>query len=208
MRSFRVPMLTLSVRAACLRAVLALVASAPLAFAQQQPPPLAAVARAEQARRKAVATTPGKRYTNADLAGNREGADTGTGTGTPSPVASTPAAGTEAAPAPPTPEPPKDEKPKDEKKDPAYWRQRMATAREQLERTQMFALALESRVNGLWADFTARDDPAQRSVVEQDRQKAIAELERVKREVADQTKAIAAIEDEARRLGVPPGWLR
>jgi hypothetical protein len=30
----------------------------------------------------------------------------------------------------------------------------------------------------------------------------------VRKEIEDGNKAIAAIEDEARRAGVPPGWLR
>ena len=34
------------------------------------------------------------------------------------------------------------------------------------------------------------------------------ELERVKKELVDQQKAITSIEDEARRAGVPSGWLR
>ena len=52
------------------------------------------------------------------------------------------------------------------------------------------------------------DDPAKRSVVERDRQRALGEIERLKKEVAEQTKAIAGIEEEARRAGVPAGWLR
>ena len=53
-----------------------------------------------------------------------------------------------------------------------------------------------------------RDDPAQRAVIEQNRLKAMAELERVQRDVAASTKAIRDIEDEARKAGVPAGWLR
>lgn len=179
--------------------------------AQQQQPPLAEVARVEAARRKTVTTEPGRRYTNANLIGNRERTEPASGQPAPAEGGATPAAGAPAAgggEAKATPPAEPEAKKDDPKKDQAYWRERMTTARQQLERTQMFALALESRVNGLWADFTARDDPAQRGMVEQDRQKAIAELERVKQEVETQTKALAAIEDEARRLGVPPGWLR
>ncbi len=84
----------------------------------------------------------------------------------------------------------------------------MTAARTQLERSRTFADALQSRIAALTVDFINRDDPAQRSVIEQDRTKALAELERVKKEMDDQAKAIAAIEDEARRAGVPPGWLR
>ena len=75
-------------------------------------------------------------------------------------------------------------------------------------RAQTFAEALQTRINVLSADFVARDDPAQRAVIATDRQKALAELDRVKQEIAQFTKGIAATQDEARRAGVPPGWLR
>jgi hypothetical protein len=88
------------------------------------------------------------------------------------------------------------------------WRARITEAREALERSQIFAQALQSRINSLWMDFTSRDDPAQRAVIDAERKKSIAQLDRVKAEIVTQTKAIADIEEEARRAGVPPGWLR
>ncbi len=68
--------------------------------------------------------------------------------------------------------------------------------------------ALQSRINGLLADFTARDDPAQRSVIAENRQKALDELARLQKEQAALEKAIEDIHEEARRLRIPPGWLR
>ncbi len=72
----------------------------------------------------------------------------------------------------------------------------------------MYADALQSKINALWTDFTARDDPAQRAQLELERKRAIAEQERVKGEIEAQKKAIADLEEEARRAGIPPGWLR
>ena len=57
-------------------------------------------------------------------------------------------------------------------------------------------------------DFVNRDDPAQRAVIETDRKTALAELDRVRAEIEKQQKEIVTIEDEARRAGVPSGWLR
>ena len=93
-------------------------------------------------------------------------------------------------------------------KDEAAWRQRMASAREAVERSASFATALQSQINALTIDFINRDDPAQRAQIEQQRVKAVAELERTQREIEANKKAIAAIEDEARKAGVPAGWLR
>jgi hypothetical protein len=155
------------------------------------------VARKEEARRKAVAPKPGKVYTNEDL----RPVDP---TSTPAP-AQAPATAAPAAPAQGKPE----EKPADDpKKDEAYWRTRMAQLRDGLQRAKMFQEALQTRINSLSNDFASRDDPAQRNVVASDRQKALAELDRVKKEIADFEKQITDLEDEARKAGVPPGWLR
>ena len=88
-------------------------------------------------------------------------------------------------------------------KDQAYWSGRMKARARRSNAPQMFADSLQSRINALTTDFVNRDDPAQRAKIETDRNTALAELERVKKEIDEQTKAIAAIEDEARRAGVP-----
>jgi hypothetical protein len=159
---------------------------------------LAAVARKEEARRKEVKQT-SRVITNKDL---RQVA------AVPAPV--TPAPAPTAAPAP-DPAAPAD-KPVDEEaqraQDEQAWRQKMADAKVALERSQMYADALQSKINALWADFTARDDPAQRAQIEIERKRAIAEQERVKGEIEAQKKAIADLEEEARKAGVPPGWIR
>jgi hypothetical protein len=95
-----------------------------------------------------------------------------------------------------------------EEKTEAWWRNRITQAREELRRNEMFLEALQSRINGLTTDFVSRDDPYQRAKIGEDRQKALAEMERVKAEIAANQKQIEGIEEEARKSGVPPGWLR
>ena len=70
------------------------------------------------------------------------------------------------------------------------------------------AAALQNRIDGLWAEFTARDNPLQRSEIEQNRNDAIQELQRTEAEVDRLSQEILDIHEEARRSGVPPGWLR
>ena len=96
----------------------------------------------------------------------------------------------------------------DPAKDEKYWRGRINTAREEIRRNEMFHDALQTRVNALSADFAGRDDPYQRAKIADDRQKALAELARVALEITHSTKQIADIEEEARRAGVPSGWVR
>ena len=98
-------------------------------------------------------------------------------------------------------------KPEEEKGE-EYWRERMSRAREELRRNQMFQEALQTRINSLTNDFSARDDPYQRAQLADDRQKAMAEMARVTEEIESLKKQIADIEEEARQAGVPPGWLR
>jgi hypothetical protein len=156
---------------------------------------LADVARKEEARRKAVPAT--KVYTNKDLSGKR--GDT--------PAAAAPAA--DATPAPPAAAAATEEaKDKGPVKDQAYWSGRMKALQSQVEREQGYAEAMQTRINSLTADFVNRDDPAQRSLIEKDRQKTLAELARLKKSIDDGKKAVADLEEEARRAGVPPGWLR
>ena len=93
-------------------------------------------------------------------------------------------------------------------RDQAYWSGRVSALQVQLDRDQVYADALQTRINALTTDFVNRDDPAQRDVIERDRQKALAELDRLKRAVEADRKALADVQEEARRAGVPPGWLR
>jgi hypothetical protein len=98
--------------------------------------------------------------------------------------------------------------PAERKKEEAQWRERITSARDALERSKTFADALQSRINALNTDFVNRDDPAQRAVIAADRDKALAELGRLKKEIEQHTKAITAIQEEARKAGVPAGWVR
>jgi hypothetical protein len=85
---------------------------------------------------------------------------------------------------------------------------RIAVPRDRVRRDQILFDALQARVDGLSSDLRTRVDPLQRARVDDDRQKAILELERVKTEIEAAKKAIDEIEEEARKAGVPPGWLR
>lgn len=164
------------------------------------------VAKQEEARRKGTATSgkpAGKVYTNEDLRGAPAAASAA------QPSASTPSTPSSATPAAPADAAKPDTKNEpDPRGDQATWQKRRQTLQDALDRSKTFADALQSRVNGLTTDFAARDDPAQRSKVATDRQKALTELERVKREIAQQTKALDDLQEEARKSGVPPGWLR
>jgi hypothetical protein len=158
-----------------------------------QTPSLVELAQKEQERRKTLKGTAAKVYSDKDL-----------------PKSGTPAVASSAPDTTPTVVP--DEKPAEAKsgdqKDETWWRTRITQAREAQRRAEMFAEALQSRINGLTTDVVNRDDPYQRARLADDRQKALAELQRVTGEIEQSKKDIVDIEEEARKAGVPPGWLR
>lgn len=164
---------------------------------------LAAVARKEEARRKAL-TVHGRLYTNADLQSVSDDEPAPASQSAPAAQADTSKSDTAKA---ASADASKDAA-KPEVKDQAYWHKRITDARSRLAQDQLLAEAMQSRINALQAEFTARDDPEQRAVIESNRLKALAELTRLQKQVEDDTKAINDIQDEARRAGVPPGWLR
>src|SRR5437762_12613360 len=134
------------------------------------------VAKKEEERRKAVAAA-GKVYTNKDL---------------PSvpPASSPPAAAAPDAAKEKQAETQPDLKDKPVVKDQAYWAERKKTLQNQAGRDETLADALQSRINALTTDFVNRSDPAQRAVIERDRQRALAELANLKKQIQDDKKAL------------------
>jgi len=154
------------------------------------------VAKKEEERRKQV-KKPAKVITNEDLS--------------PGAAASAPPTPAPAAKEDAKPDQKKDQAAKDDKdpaKDKEYWAGRMKQLQVALDRDTTYSEALQSRVNALTTDFVNRDDPVQRGQISSDRQKALGELNRLKEQIVADKKAIADLEEEARRAGVPPGWLR
>jgi hypothetical protein len=160
------------------------------------------IAKKEGERRETI-KAPAKTYTNKDLQ--------------PAPTAPAPSAGAPNKTGDPAPDAKADggaksEKAKDGAKEPvkdkAYWSDKLRALQQQLDRDQGYATALQSRINSLTTDAVNRDDPIQRRQLESERQKAVAEFNRLTTAVTDDQKAITDFLEEARRSGVPPGWLR
>jgi hypothetical protein len=186
--------------------IVAILASAGYAAAQStavtpSSKPLADVAKDEEARRKSI-RRPAKVYTNDNLRAAPAGSE-------PPSVASSSAAPGNATPSGnASPSAPAARATDPPKQDQAYWQNRIKEARDSVTRSQLFADSLQTRINSLWTDFVNRDNPVEKAKLEQDRKTALAELDKVKKEIQDQQKKITEIEDEARRAGVPAGWLR
>ena len=162
--------------------------------------PLAEVAKKEAERRKAQPSA-SKVYTNKDLPASAQ-------------KPGTPAAAEVVRPSDPVDaataaqQPAEEPKAESEQKTEAWWRARMGQAREELRRNEIFAEALQSRINAITREYALPIGGARRIAVGQQRAEAINELARVKEEIDRGKQQIADIEEEARKAGVPPGWLR
>jgi hypothetical protein len=157
---------------------------------------LAEVARAAEAARKEGTGKPaGKVYTNKDLPTVDRPASTGAPTEAPavSALEPTPSASADS------PSPDRGE---------AYWRERMRPLRERLEHDRAAAQTTKQRAEVL---MRSADRCFQIGIVCEDYTESLRLTDQHKTLVADVARgeeAVAALEDEARRAGVPPGWLR
>jgi hypothetical protein len=122
-------------------------------------------------------------YTNATLAAVPETTDVG-----------------REAPAPPVPSP--------EELSEATWRRRVRQLVEAIEQNRRLVSEAEAHLALLESQAVSRDDPAQQALLRQQAREARESLSALLRKVAAGDRALAALLDEARRLGIPPGWLR
>ena len=172
---------------------------------------LADVAKKEEARRRSTAE-PAKVYTNKDLSRKPETVSSTEGATKAADAAKDDAKDKDAKDAKDGVKSKDASKDKDSAKEPVkdktYWSGRLKALEDKLMRDSNYLDAMQTRINALNTDFVNRDDPVQKGIVERDRLKAIAEQGRLKRDVLDDKKAIAEFEEEARRAGIPPAWLR
>ena len=165
---------------------------------------LAEVARKEEARRK-TAKKATKVITNANLGADEVNLPPRS---MPSFAGSSNATPSNTSPGSPTIPGGKVETPNPAQGNQAAWQARMKTAMDDLNRTQMFASAVQTKINSLRTDFVNRDNRVEREKIQQELNTSLAELERLNKEINEKRKAISGIEEEARKAGVPPGWLR
>lgn len=99
-------------------------------------------------------------------------------------------------------------------KDETYWRDRMRSLYEGLDRDQAFLMAvsvreqvLDKRLHRDVDDVLYIRDLNLRATVESDWTQAVAEVGRLKAAVENDKRALSTVEDEARRADVPPSWL-
>jgi hypothetical protein len=176
-----------------------LVAVLLLAAAPALPQSLGEVAERSNKQRKG---TPAKVYTNDDLNESHdapEGKVASPAAPAPAAPAATPSGGASTAPAPaPT-------------MDPAQrWRRDAKARRDAVARAEANVAAIQAKIDALLLDLNPTNvgDPNRLQTIEAEKAKALADLEMAKEELAQARQGVEDLEDEARKAGVPPGWLR
>lgn len=93
-------------------------------------------------------------------------------------------------------------------KDETWWGARVQQLTEAIARTDTALESISVELAGLERDIAARDDPAQRSQLVTRRAALLDERQKRQRERRAQDASLEALLEEARKAGVPPGWLR
>jgi hypothetical protein len=98
----------------------------------------------------------------------------------------------------------------DATKNERYWRKQAAERREAVEEADKNVRDLQARLTALRNDLTPTNlmDPGRLQTQDRDIRQAEGELEAARRDAATARQRVADLEDEARRAGALPGWVR
>ena len=90
------------------------------------------------------------------------------------------------------------------------WRARAAGQRAAIAKAEKKVASLQAKVDGLASGLAPQPigDPNMLATLENEKNKAIQDLQGAKAELADARKGMDDLEELARRRSIPPGWLR
>jgi DNA repair exonuclease SbcCD ATPase subunit len=90
-----------------------------------------------------------------------------------------------------------------------YWRARKQETDQRVNEAQSKVQQLQDEINNLTTAFYAESDGvAQRPLIESERIERLKELEQAKQELENARSESTGLEDEARKAGALPGWIR
>jgi len=90
----------------------------------------------------------------------------------------------------------------------AYWRKRYKEVARRVQASEKDIAEIQKEVDDLTRAFYALNDVEQRGVIQYQRTQRINDLQQAKRELEDARIALDDLEEEARKAGALPGWLR
>jgi hypothetical protein len=190
------------IRLTPISAALVLLVAVPVVVGAQS---LGEIAKREEEKKKKSSKPPAKVYTEEDLKKARE-----SGSGTVNVLPEIPGSSGAAA----SQRPSGDGAPaggegggiRDEK----YWRAEAARRRDAIKVAESKVQMLEAQVAGLRSDMSPTNTQDPNRLQNQDRElrQALDNLEAARHDLDAARQSLANLDDEARRAGVPPGWVR
>ena len=92
--------------------------------------------------------------------------------------------------------------------DEAVWRERVGRLNDAIRRDEAEIVASEGTLAWLQSEASARDDPAAQVLLRQQVVETLDMLVELRRRVDEGRRALDILREDARRLNIPPGWLR
>ncbi len=97
---------------------------------------------------------------------------------------------------------------KSTKKTKEWWVSRKRKLEEKIASLKKKIQELQQKVNALSTNFLIEQRPIAQQRVKSALEKAKGQLEAAKKELAEAEKALEKLYEDARKAGIPPGWLR
>ncbi len=91
--------------------------------------------------------------------------------------------------------------------DEAIWKEKAAAAQEKIKAAEEKVNKTQDDIDALWRYQTAVDDGQQQQKAVGERSERMTDLETAKKELEEAKKAEEELQEEARKEGVPPGWV-
>jgi len=98
--------------------------------------------------------------------------------------------------------------PADEKKQPEYWRRQQAELEARIAELKDGIQNQQLELNKLWSDFYVKNVPAEQNAIKLQISQVTNQLEQKKLFLSQAQTQLEDFIENARKAGVPPGWLR
>lgn len=95
----------------------------------------------------------------------------------------------------------------EQKDDEAIWKEKAAAAQEKIKAAEEKVNKTQDDIDALWRYQTAVDDGQQQQKAVGERTERMNDLDSAKKELEEAKKAEEEMQEEARKEGVPPGWV-
>lgn len=102
----------------------------------------------------------------------------------------------------------KEESPQSKNEEEKIFRESKASLEESLKKAKELVSLLEMKINGLWQEFNSLDDMTSRDKIQQEMNETQLKLKKAQEDEAKAKEELEKFLEQAKKKGIPPGWLR